>query len=243
MGEGALPRVTCAAYALLGSQHVPDDRRAGEPGLDVPHWREGARVRRRDPFRSAARLHSRRVHPLGRATRTRLVVQGQRRRASCASRARTTSSKTVTPWRSASTSKNRPMSAHLRRSIRGSCHLSPGPEPRRARRTANAAGRASCAAPQITLTPSTGTAGSSVVVKGQYFADGCNDVVINGSSPNRLRSRRASRSRSNRTAAAGLWEPSMLERTTRSRFLPPLRSTRRSVPRSSRHRSRPPTSR
>lgn len=42
---------------------------------------------------------------------------------------------------------------------------------------------ASCAGPMITLTPAAGAAGTKLVVDGKYFADGCNDVVINGQRP------------------------------------------------------------
>ena len=56
---------------------VPHDRRQGEPGVDVPRRRQGARVRRRHPHRPAARVHPGRGHPLGRAARARLVEQGQ----------------------------------------------------------------------------------------------------------------------------------------------------------------------
>ena len=92
-----------AAYHLLGRRTFLTTGRQGEPGLDVPGRRQGARVRRRDPLRPAARLHPGRGDPLGRAARASGRGRRPRSRASCGSRARTTRSPTATCSRSAST--------------------------------------------------------------------------------------------------------------------------------------------
>ena len=83
--------------------HVPHDRRRRVARVDVPRRRQGARVRGRDPQRPAARVHPGRGDRLARAARDRLVGEGARGRASCASRARTTRCGTATCSRSGST--------------------------------------------------------------------------------------------------------------------------------------------
>ena len=46
LGEGALPRFLRTAYHLLGPAHLPDHRREGVAGLDLPGRLEGPAVRR-----------------------------------------------------------------------------------------------------------------------------------------------------------------------------------------------------
>ena len=42
---------------------------------------------------------------------------------------------------------------------------------------------ASCAGPSIRLSPNRGPTGSSIVVEGRFFADACNDVIVDGERP------------------------------------------------------------
>ncbi len=80
LGEGALPRVARRGLPPARPAHVPDNRREGKPGLDLPGRRQGAGVRRRDSLRPAAGLHPGRGDPLGRTAPARLVAGGQGRR-------------------------------------------------------------------------------------------------------------------------------------------------------------------
>ena len=103
LGEGVVPRVARAALPPARPAHVPHDRRHRVACVDVPRRRQGARVRRRDPLRPAARLHPRRGDRLAGAARRSARGRRPRNRASCGSRGRTTRSSTATCSRSAST--------------------------------------------------------------------------------------------------------------------------------------------
>ena len=104
LGEGALPRVAQAAYRLLGRRTFFTTGDKESRAWTFRAGRQGARVRRRDPFRPPAWLHPGRGRALGRAPQ----AWGPGRRlatsASCVSRARITKSWTVMSSRSASTS-------------------------------------------------------------------------------------------------------------------------------------------
>ena len=75
--ESVVPAAGPLGAAPPRAPHVPDDRRQGDPGLDVPRRRDRAGVRRRHPLGPPARLHPGRGDPLERAARARLVGEGE----------------------------------------------------------------------------------------------------------------------------------------------------------------------
>ena len=103
VGESALDTVAHAAYHLLGRRTFLTTGEDESRAWTFRAGREGAGVRGCDPQRPAARVHPGRGDRLARAARDRFVVEGADGEASCASKARTTRSRTATCSRSAST--------------------------------------------------------------------------------------------------------------------------------------------
>ena len=104
LGEGALPAFLHTAYQMLGLRTFFTTGEKETRAWTFRAGLQGPAGRRRHPHRLRAGVHPGRDHPLGRAARGRVVVEGPRRRAGSGSRARTTWSPTVTSSTSASTS-------------------------------------------------------------------------------------------------------------------------------------------